>query len=87
MDSRLNNFVKAILDLCFYFGLVVIVTIPFFLKQAVNLAVYALGESTEYSANTIAAKTSTKRSSLPRQELLRRRDLCAGRERFGVSEM
>ena len=50
MDSRLNNFVKAILDLCFYFGLVIIVTIPFFLKQAVNLAVYALGESTEYSA-------------------------------------
>ena len=50
MDSRLNNFVKAILDFCFYFGLVVIVTVPFFLKHAVNLAKYSLGESTEYSA-------------------------------------
>ena len=50
MDSRLNNFVKAILDLCFYFGIVAIATAPLYLKYAVNLAIYTLGESTEYSA-------------------------------------
>ncbi len=50
MDSKLNNFVKAILDFCFYIGLVTVIAVPFLLKHAVQLALQVLGERTEYAA-------------------------------------
>ena len=50
MDSKLNNFVKAILDFCFYIGLVAVIVVPFLLKHAVQLALQVLGETTEYTA-------------------------------------
>lgn len=48
MDNRLNSFVKAILDFCFYIGLVVVATIPFTLKFAIAKSQELMGESLGY---------------------------------------
>ena len=50
MDNKLNIFVKTILDLCFYFGLLAVISVPFTLRYAVQMTIKALGESTEYAA-------------------------------------
>ena len=45
MDNRLNYFVKAILDFCFYVGLVIEVSVPFTLKYAIIKSRELMGES------------------------------------------
>ena len=49
MDNRLNKFVKAILDFCFYIGLIMEVAVPFGLKYAVLLVMKLWGDTTEYA--------------------------------------
>lgn len=49
MDNRLNKFVKAILDICFFIGLVMEIAVPFGLKYAVKLVMRLWGETTEYA--------------------------------------
>ena len=50
MNNKLNIFVKTILDLCFYFGLLAVASVPFTLRFAVQMTVKTLGDSTEYAA-------------------------------------
>ena len=49
MDSKLNKFVKAIIDISFFTGIVLEVLVPFGLKIAVHLVMKLLGDTTEYS--------------------------------------
>ena len=50
MDNKLNIFVKTILDMCFYFGLLAVASVPFTLKYLVQMTIRTLGEQTEYAA-------------------------------------
>lgn len=50
MDNKLNIFVKTILDMCFYFGLLAVASVPFTLKYSVQMTIRTLGEQTEYAA-------------------------------------
>lgn len=50
MDNKLNSFVKAILDMCFYFGLLAVLSVPFTLNFSVQMTIRTLGEHTEYAA-------------------------------------
>lgn len=49
MDNRFNKFVKTILDICFWIGVVMEVSVPFGLKAAVKLVMKFLGDTTEYA--------------------------------------
>ena len=49
MNNSLNKFVKAILDFCFFVGIVIEISVPFILSQSVNLVVEKLGDTTEYA--------------------------------------
>ncbi|SDB13027.1 Protein of unknown function [Pseudobutyrivibrio sp. YE44] len=49
MDNRLNKFVKTILDICFWIGVVLEIAVPFGLKAAVKLVMKLLGDTTEYA--------------------------------------
>lgn len=49
MNQKLNTFVKGILDICFFIGVIMEVAVPFGLKYAVDLTVKLLGETTEYA--------------------------------------
>ena len=49
MDNKLNKFVKAIIDISFFTGIVLEVLVPFGLKIAVQLVMKLLGDTTEYS--------------------------------------
>ena len=49
MDNRLNKFVKTILDICFFLGVVLEIAVPFGLKYAVKLVMKLWGETTEYA--------------------------------------
>ncbi len=49
MDNRLNKFVKAILDFCFFVGVIMELVVPFALKYAVMLVMKLWGENTEYA--------------------------------------
>ena len=50
MDNKLNIFVKTILDMCFYFGLLAVASVPFTLKYSIQMTIRTLGEQTEYAA-------------------------------------
>ena len=50
MDNKLNTFVKTILDMCFYFGLLAVISVPFTLNYSVQMTIRAFGEETEYAA-------------------------------------
>lgn len=50
MDNKLNTFVKTILDMCFYFGLLAVISVPFTLNYSVQMTIRTLGENTEYAA-------------------------------------
>lgn len=50
MNNKLNIFVKVVLDVCFYIGVVLEVIVPFGLKYAVDFVVRVLGDTTEYAA-------------------------------------
>ncbi|SHI87893.1 DUF2975 domain-containing protein [Pseudobutyrivibrio xylanivorans] len=49
MDNKLNKFVKTILDICFFIGLIMEIAVPFGLKYAVKLVMKFWGETTEYA--------------------------------------
>ncbi len=49
MDNKLNKFVKTILDICFFIGLIMEIAVPFGLKYAVNLVIKLWGKTTEYA--------------------------------------
>ncbi|SDH33856.1 Protein of unknown function [Pseudobutyrivibrio sp. 49] len=49
MDNKLNKFVKTILDICFFIGLIMEIAVPFGLKYAVKLVMKLWGETTEYA--------------------------------------
>ena len=45
MDNRLNCFVKAILDVCFYIGILVVVTVPITLRQGILKSRELMGDT------------------------------------------
>lgn len=49
MNQKLNRFVKGILDICFFIGIIMEVAVPFGLRYAVQLTIRFLGETTEYA--------------------------------------
>ncbi len=50
MNNALNIWVKRVLDILFYIGLVLEVLVPISLRKAVELVIAILGEHTEYAA-------------------------------------
>lgn len=49
MDDKLNRFVKLIIDISFFVGIVLEILVPFGLKFAVKLVMDILGDTTEYA--------------------------------------
>jgi hypothetical protein len=49
MSDKLNRVFKICLDVFFYIGLIIEVTVPLTLGKAVDMTVLALGETTEYA--------------------------------------
>ena len=49
MDNRLNVYFKRFLDIAFYLGLIMEVTVPIGLRKAVELTEMRFGEASEYS--------------------------------------